>query len=108
VQALLGGAISAETRQVLVSGSHPLMAAAQAADTAIVEADSMLMSPSMERPARRARAADMAKAQRAAARESVKPARSAPVGDLFRSSTAVNGLVQIVGLALGSPEFQRR
>lgn len=106
VQALLGGAISAETRQVLVSGSHPLMAAALAADTAVVMDNSVTMSAG--RPARRDRTGDLAQAQRAAARESVRPERGAPVGDLFRSSSAVTGLVQIVGLALGSPEFQRR
>jgi uncharacterized protein (DUF1800 family) len=108
VQALLGGAVSADTRQVLMSGSHPLMTAAMAADTAATPDDEPMMAPSMDRPARRARPINMAQAQRNAARESIKPERGAPVGDLFRSASSTNGLVQVIGLALGSPEFQRR
>ena len=64
VRLLLGGAASNDTRQILVTGSNPLLAADTGTD-----------STAMNR--------------RTTARQA-------------------NGLAQIVGLAIGAPEFQRR
>ncbi|MEN9818318.1 MAG: hypothetical protein RLZ32_2198 [Gemmatimonadota bacterium] len=63
IRELLGGDVSADTRQVLLSGTNPLLARQGAADSSGMDA----------RP--------------------LPPAR---------------GLAQVVGLALGAPEFQRR
>jgi uncharacterized protein (DUF1800 family) len=91
VAALLGGQVSPQTRAILVSGVHPMVEQAadssavmgMAADTAS-EADP---SPAGEPPARRR--------QRLAAQG-------------FGNIPELTGLAQVVGLALGSPEFQRR
>lgn len=61
---LLGGAVSNDTRQILVSGTNPLLASDTGSD-----------STAMERR---------------------------------RTARTANGLSQIVGLAIGAPEFQRR
>lgn len=64
VRLLLGGAVSNDTRQILVSGTNPLLASDAGSD-----------STAMERR---------------------------------RNARTASGLSQIVGLAIGAPEFQRR
>jgi uncharacterized protein (DUF1800 family) len=87
IRALLGGAVSSDTRAVLISGRNPFLAARGGADAlmALDGADSTdapdPMTPAM-RPRRR--------------------------GNLAGSASAPTGLAHIVGLALGAPEFQRR
>jgi len=109
VAALFGGGVSPDTRSVLLSGENPLLASARTAaavdtTTVAMAPDDVMMADGARRPARRAarRADDPA----AAAREAVKPGRAqAPViGQL----PPLQGLAQVVGLALGAPEFQRR
>jgi len=91
IASLLGGHASRETREILTSGVHPMVAKA-AADSSV----SMLTSadsgsdPAMlddDPPARRR--------QRMGAQG-------------FGTIPELTGLAQVVGLALGSPEFQRR
>jgi len=91
IASLLGGHASRETREILTSGVHPMVAKA-AADSSV----SMLTSadsgsdPAMlddDPPARRR--------QRMGAQG-------------FGNIPELTGLAQVVGLALGSPEFQRR
>jgi uncharacterized protein (DUF1800 family) len=89
VRTLLGGEASPETWTILRSGENPL-AGPVVADTVDNE-DMDDMSPAPERDAERPRA----RGRRAGAR-----ALSRPV--------ALEGLAQVVGLALGAPEFQRR
>jgi uncharacterized protein (DUF1800 family) len=85
IASLLGGGVSADTRQILLTGRNPFLEANPGADTAMVADDE---DPPM-----------MAGGGRRAAR--ARPnARRGPV--------QLDGLAQIVGLALGSPEFQRR
>jgi hypothetical protein len=72
IHELLGGSVSTDTRQVLLTGTNPFLAARAAT------ADSMAMADSMSAFSR--------------------PSRI----------TSLQGLMQIVGLALGAPEFQRR
>jgi len=93
VASLLGGHVSPQTREILTTGVHPMVANASADSTAsmILAADSTpdpdpTMSPD-EPPARRR--------QRLAAQG-------------FGNLPELTGLAQVVGLALGSPEFQRR
>ncbi|MCZ8203991.1 DUF1800 domain-containing protein [Gemmatimonas sp.] len=87
IRALLGGAVSSDTRAVLILGRNPFLAARGGADAlmALDGADSTdapdPMTPAM-RPRRR--------------------------GNLAGSASTPTGLAQIVGLALGAPEFQRR
>jgi uncharacterized protein (DUF1800 family) len=78
IQAFLAGRASPETRQILASGTNPLMDRA-AADTAILD-----QGPPM-RPG---------------------PGRGRQGG--FQRLPQLSGLPQVIGLALGSPEFQRR
>ena len=101
VQALLGGHVSTDTRAILTSGENPFLNSAAALDSngvmkplPVDDPDLGLMVPPMARDAR---------AQQA--QKGVKPAlRAAP----FTQTPLLKGLPQIVGLALGSPEFQRR
>ncbi|MFN9203057.1 MAG: DUF1800 domain-containing protein [Gemmatimonas sp.] len=73
VRELFGGAVSSDTRQVLLTGTNPfLQANAARADTLLVVDDAAMAS-------------------------AARPRQTAPTG-----------LAQIVGLALGAPEFQRR
>jgi hypothetical protein len=95
VSSLLGGEVSPQTREILTTGVHPLVAqaaadssastamGATAADTTLNADNSMAAG---EAPARRR--------QRAA--------------QGFTNIPELTGLAQVVGLALGSPEFQRR
>ena len=97
---LLGGDVSPDTREILNTGAHPLGdAAAQQAAAPAPRADSGLMNASTDpMPMRNGNA----------------PPRPAPgpVGragaQLFRALPPLSGLPQIVALAIGSPEFQRR
>jgi uncharacterized protein (DUF1800 family) len=92
VSVLLGGSVSPDTRAILLSGDHPMIAsgavevAAATADTSEEEID--MMAPG-------------AQARGQGARRNQVMGRPGPIPRL-------EGLAQIVGLALGSPEFQRR
>jgi uncharacterized protein (DUF1800 family) len=111
IVALFGGGASPDTRAVLLSGENPLLKSTSAravADTMTRADDAMsgdmTMLPNAPRAARRAQRRENDPA--AVAREAVKPGRAQPpaVGALPQ----LRGLAQIVGLALGAPEFQRR
>jgi hypothetical protein len=86
IQAFLAGRASSETRDILVSGNNPLMDRA-AADTAIL--DQGQSTEPMMGPA-----------------QSVRLGRGRQGG--FQRLPQLSGLPQVIGLALGSPEFQRR
>lgn len=102
VHAFLGGEASSVTRSVLLTGRNPLLDAAN--DSALRELPSPdpMMAPPAGPPTGAmtgvpsAATPDMRPAQRLA-----QARANAPVPPL-------RGLVQVVGLALGSPEFQRR
>jgi hypothetical protein len=86
IESFLAGRASPETREILASGSNPLMARA-AADTTIMDDT---------RPD-----------------ESMVAGRIGGVGrggrqGGFQRLPQLTGLPQVIGLALGSPEFQRR
>ena len=97
VDAFLGGHVSPDTRQILLDGENPLARKLSAsADTT----GAMTADPSMQ-PMRDDRAMrDARPAKGGAARPSVARGLGRPV--------QLNGLAQVVGLAIGAPEFQRR
>jgi len=97
VGALLGGGVSPDTRAILITGKNPFLASAAALDTTAEmarpkdpvdpdEAMMMLPEPGAVPPFR-------------------GPARDRAFGRLPQPA---HGLALIVGLAIGSPEFQRR
>jgi hypothetical protein len=89
VKSMLGGQVSTVTRQVLMSGENPMLAKAAAADTPTMSAD---------QPMRGRAAAD--KGALGLGRGMMPPAQTRPIN--------LQGLPQVIGLALGTPEFQRR
>jgi uncharacterized protein (DUF1800 family) len=91
VKALLGGEASPDTRGILMSGENPFLKSAAALDTTpgkitTPDPDDPTMAPEM------------------APRNPRAPARDRAFGPL----APAKGLAQLVGLAIGSPEFQRR
>jgi uncharacterized protein (DUF1800 family) len=99
VKSMLGGQVSAETRQVLMSGENPMLSANDV--NGMVDSSSMTMGGG--RGGRGARAG-----------QQVKPdGKGFPRGPGaqipgFGRPVNLQGLPQVVGLALGAPEFQRR
>jgi uncharacterized protein (DUF1800 family) len=90
VRLLFGGQVSPDTRQILLSGENPL-ASALARDTtataAATASDMGGMPPMRQRPLGGGRG----------------QVRAGP-----NQMVTLDGLAQVVGLALGAPEFQRR
>jgi uncharacterized protein (DUF1800 family) len=99
VNAFLGGHVSPDTRQVLLSGENPLLSRLSAGapptpaqmDTADVTRQSMGAAPTP----------GAAASPRGGA---LRPPLQAPLA----RPVQLNGLAQVVGLAIGAPEFQRR
>ncbi|MEO8576553.1 MAG: DUF1800 domain-containing protein [Gemmatimonadales bacterium] len=111
---LLGGSISPDTRMVLLSGENPLLANGKATDLPEVSAAEMAAEPiAMEQqpmdPA--AGAANDQRLRRRAAPgngQQQQGARANPFGRPGAALPPLTGIAQVIGLALGSPEFQRR
>jgi uncharacterized protein (DUF1800 family) len=98
VLAFFGGQASPDTRQILLSGENPLaakLAATVAPDSASTEVASMTMGGDAPM---RGRAGPPAK------NGAPRPALARGMGQPVQ----LNGLAQVVGLAIGAPEFQRR
>jgi uncharacterized protein (DUF1800 family) len=94
VAAILGGMVSSDTRAVLMSGEHPLLAGAARAG-GIQD-----MSPAMS--------GEMSPEEMTGAGAPPRGGkRGAMQGRGIGNIPQLSGLAQIVGLALGSPEFQR-
>jgi uncharacterized protein (DUF1800 family) len=88
VRAILGGEASPDTRRILETGANPLAASADSSEAGMPGSDA--------RPERRdARRDDPAPARRRGRRNAPAPRE-------------LKGLAELVGLALGAPEFQRR
>jgi hypothetical protein len=103
-RALLGDAISGDTRRILLDGENPLLA--RAGDRPAMAAADSLDEPDADDPAAGMRPAPgLARLTRAGV-----PAGGLAIRDPLRlpPERRPTGLAQIVGLALGSPEFQRR
>ena len=99
VKAMLGGQVSVETREVLMSGENPMLARAGAASDingmAVIDSAGVTMGGG-----------------RGAARQAAKDVgvKGLPRAQIpgFGRPVDLKGLPQVVGLALGAPEFQRR
>jgi len=106
VATILNGMVSPDTRAVLVSGEHPMLANGAGAKgiqsmlPAETPADNDMSAGTM---------ADGANGQPLRARPNQKQGgqRAALQGRGFGNIPQLTGVSQIVGLALGSPEFQR-
>jgi uncharacterized protein (DUF1800 family) len=105
VNDILGGSVSPDTRAILMSGDHPLLAAMTRDQTAVDgtdRANGRTSAPDSGDPtgdvmaAMDASGGDMMDARR---RRQARGAAGVP---------PLQGLAQVVGLALGAPEFQRR
>jgi uncharacterized protein (DUF1800 family) len=120
-RALLGGDVSADMRAVMLSGDHPMMqqAASQAAMTPDSSDANSMSSPTP--PTQRDSVPVRARQRMRVAQNAAMPMESTMVvrdpavrsrgignGVRFAGSGAPQGLAQIIGLAIGSPEFQRR
>jgi uncharacterized protein (DUF1800 family) len=95
IKRILGGEASPETRSILVSGENPLLSKLSKDSLGRIADDDPAMmggDPVRDRPVRPNAGLRGAGAAR---------------GPLDRP-VALNGLAQVVGLALGAPEFQRR
>ncbi|MBL0169456.1 MAG: DUF1800 domain-containing protein [Gemmatimonadaceae bacterium] len=114
IRELLGGEASNDTRQVLLTGTNPfLQARGSGADSlSLDDVDSTMGVGATDMAARRAANRDARKPldqqQKAAGKESVKPTKGATLTQAIGTLPPAQGLAQIVGLALGAPEFQRR
>ena len=95
VALLLGGSASADTRSVLLSGENPLLVGAKAGIVDISGADANDGTDMMTE-----RRPGAGTGPRAGARQN-------PLGGP-NAIPQLQGIAQVVGLALGSPEFQRR
>ena len=93
ISVMLGGSVSPDTRAVLMSGENPLQGKAESALPVAMANDdeNAPMTADMGRPER----------QRNGARQN-------PFGRQNAQLPRLTGLAQVVGLAIGSPEFQRR
>ena len=99
ILAFFGGQSSPDTREILLNGENPLAAKLSAsvpADSA--SADLGVMGTGADNAPTRGRV--LAPAKNGAPRPAVGRALGQPV--------QLNGLAQVVGLAIGAPEFQRR
>ena len=100
VKLMLGGQVAPETRQVLLTGENPMLSKAKdAGGMATMDDDSTTMAGG--RGGRQQGAADRT------------PGKGFPRGrgaqiPGFGRAVDLQGLPQVIGLALGAPEFQRR
>jgi uncharacterized protein (DUF1800 family) len=96
VSALLGGGVSPDTRAILITGKNPFLSSAAALDT----------TPETARPKE---PADPDEAMMMLPEPGGGPLRGPARDRAFgKLQPPVKGLALIVGLAIGSPEFQRR
>lgn len=107
VTAILNGMVSPDTRAVLLSGEHPMLANGAGANgiqnmaPAGANPDSEMSGEAMADGANGKNAARARRNQNAGGKGGALQGRG------FANIPQLNGLPQIVGLALGSPEFQR-
>ncbi len=92
IGAFLGGHASPDTRQILLDGVNPLVARVETSADASSPRDTVMRD---EMPMGDASAGSNGRVRAGAARAFGQPVR-------------LTGLAQIVGLAIGAPEFQRR
>jgi hypothetical protein len=99
IKAILGGQASTETRSILLSGENPLIDKLGHADSNPMAMDDSSSTDDMMAPPK-ARSANAVVGKNGRPRANGASVLNRPV--------QLEGLSQVVGLALGSPEFQRR
>ena len=107
VATILNGMVSPDTRAVLVSGEHPMLANGAGANAIQYMSPSDAVSSDGSNGQDMMDGANGANAARARANQNPGGRRAALQGRGFANIPQLSGLPQIVGLALGSPEFQR-
>ncbi len=105
VKSMLGGQVSPETRQVLMSGENPMLASGTASD-----ANGMADSSAMGFGRARGGVGGGGRGAQQQAKPDGKGFPRGPGAQIpgFGRPVNLQGLPQVVGLALGAPEFQRR
>jgi hypothetical protein len=93
IKSMLGGQVSPITRDVLVSGNNPMLAKTGAGDSATNDSASMMPRGGAGAGGRNIGGLGLGRGQ-------LPPASTRPIN--------LQGLPQVIGLALGAPEFQRR
>jgi uncharacterized protein (DUF1800 family) len=106
VATILNGMVSPDTRAVLVSGEHPLLANG-AGGSAIQDMSPVVPAPDAMAGQEMAGVPNGGNPARVRANQNAGGRRAALQGRGFANLPQLTGLPQIVGLALGSPEFQR-
>ena len=110
VSLILGGSASPDTRAVLMSGENPLLASgapvppAPVSDMNSQPGDEMTMQPA---PAGATNAANRKLNKQNGQNAPKRGAQQNPLAARNGAVPQLNGIAQVVGLALGSPEFQR-
>ena len=129
IRSLLGGSASADTRQILITGTNPFLDGKVSPDSVTIVDDTNMNAMAggsaagvegakgiaalrqaalNDRKMDREQRIPIARQQSAAAREAAKPGQGASLTQAIGNLPPVTGFAQIVGLALGAPEFQRR
>ena len=108
VSNLLNGMVSPDTRAVLVSGEHPMLANAGKTGVPDVAAASEVVARTSESDMTTASGEVGSSANPRRPNQNAGGRRAALQGRPIGNLPQLTGLPQIVGLALGSPEFQRR
>jgi uncharacterized protein (DUF1800 family) len=103
VTELLGGSVSPDTRAILTSGDHPLLSAMGSAPSVARAGGGGEPSAAIGEPP-----SDGMTAVAGAGGDMVDAQRRRRVRGEGSQLPALQGLAQVVGLALGAPEFQRR
>ena len=100
--AFLGGHASPDTREILLSGENPLAAKLAATATPDSTMSSMATSGTESMT-------PMDAPLRGGVRPPAKNGQLRPAfGRAMGQQVQLNGLAQVIGLAIGAPEFQRR
>ncbi len=108
VSLMLGGSVSPDTRAVLMSGENPLLASgAPAPAPAAPEMAAQPPNNEMMQQAQGAQNARNAQNRRLQQGPSPQRPQGNPLAGRNGAVPQLNGIAQVVGLALGSPEFQR-
>jgi hypothetical protein len=115
IEGLLGGQASAETRRILESGENPMVAPpssdspAEADEVAVMGSERGVRMARRRMPARGAPPTGQGSADSSLHPTQPVPDRANPLQRVpLRAPRSLVGLDQTIGLALGSPEFQRR
>ncbi len=110
VALMLGGSTSPETRAVLMSGENPLLASGVAGlpDAAMEMAATPANDDMMQQQPGAQNARNVAQNRRQQqALQGRQRVQGNPLAARNGAAPQLNGIAQVVGLALGSPEFQR-